>query len=222
MLRVRNSRRPSNLLRLIPAKGVQLNAGNRQIFNYRTLDIVTIVSLGVAFGVVFWGWAKLYDVISALALFTYPPAAGLLGGPWLIAGVVGGLIIRKPGAAVITELVAASVEPLIVGGTHWGMGTVVSGVLQGLGAEIVLAIFLYRRFGPYIAAAAGMLAGVFESLFEWQAYYADWHLAYRVVHLGFFMISGAIIAGLGAWLLTRALARAGVLDAFRSGPSVDV
>lgn len=188
-----------------------------RLWKFRSLDIVTVVTLGVTFGVVFWGWAKLYELVSAIALFAYPPAAGLLGGPWLMAGIVGGLIVRKPGAALVTELIASSVEPLIVGGTHWGLGTLVSGVLQGLGAEIILAVFLYRRFGPIVAAMAGMLAGTFESLFEWQAYYADWQLPYRLAHLGFFMVSGAVIAGLGAWALTRALARAGVLDAFPSG-----
>ncbi|MGZ8705407.1 MAG: ECF transporter S component [Aeromicrobium sp.] len=189
----------------------------REFFAYRTIDLVTVATLGVAFGVVFWGWGKLYEPISTLAVFGYPPSAGLLGGPWLLAGVVGGLVIRRPGAALATELVAAAASALVPGGTQWGMSVMVSGFWQGLGAELILAIFLYKRFGVVTAALAGALAGAFESVYEWQSYYADWDLGYKLAHLGFFVVSGATIAGLGGWALTRALARAGVLDSFGPG-----
>ncbi len=35
---------------------------------------------------------------------------GLLGGPWLIAGVVAGLVVRRPGAAFFAEILAAAVS----------------------------------------------------------------------------------------------------------------
>ena len=184
---------------------------------YRTIDLVTITTLGVAFGVVFWGWGKLYEPLSGLAVFSYPPSAALLGGVWLSAGVVGGLIIRKPGAAFATEFIAASVSTFIVGGTQWGWSVFASGFWQGLGAELIFLLFFYRRFGVVVAALAGALAGAFESLYEWSAYYADWDLEYKLAHLGFFIVSGVVIAGVGGHALVTALARAGVLDAFEPG-----
>jgi energy-coupling factor transport system substrate-specific component len=184
---------------------------------YRTIDLVTIATLGVAFGVVYWVWNKAYATISDPLTVAYPPLAGLFGGVWLIAGVVGGLIVRKPGAALVTELIAAAVSLLVVGGTPWGFSTLASGFFQGLGAELVLALLLYRRFGVVVAACAGALAGAFESFYEWSSYYADWDLAYKLAHLGFFALSGAVVAGVGGWLLVQALARAGVLDAFGPG-----
>ncbi|HWV27187.1 MAG TPA: ECF transporter S component [Aeromicrobium sp.] len=187
------------------------------MFRYRTIDIVTVATLGVAFGVVFWGWGKLYEPISGLAVFSFPPSSALLAGPWLIAGVVGGLIVRKPGAALATEVIAASVSALVPGGTQWGSSVLLSGLLQGLGAELILAVFLYRRFGVVVAALAGALAGVFEAFYEWGAYYADWDLGYKLAHLGFLTLSGLVVAGVGGFLLVRALARAGVLDPFGPG-----
>jgi energy-coupling factor transport system permease protein len=184
---------------------------------YRTIDLVTVATLGVAFGVIFWGWGKLYEPVSNLAIFSFPPSAGLLAGPWLIAGVVGGLIVRRPGAAFATEFLAATVSALIVGGTQWGFGVFASGLFQGIGAELVFLAFWYRRFGVAAAALAGVLAAVFEAVYEWQVYYADWNLGYRLAHLGFFVLSGAVVAGVGGWLLVRALARTGVLDAFAPG-----
>ncbi|MBA4607708.1 MULTISPECIES: ECF transporter S component [Aeromicrobium] len=189
----------------------------RSTTRYRTLDLVTITMLGVAFGVVFWGWGKLYALVDIGAAVGFKPAAALLAGMWLIAGVVGGLIVRRPGAALATELVAALVSTIVLGGTEWGSAVLISGLVQGLGAELAFAIFLYRRFDLPTAVLAGALSAVFAAFYEWNYYYADWDLTWRLFHLGFFVTSGIIIAGLGGWLLVRALAQAGALDSFAAG-----
>jgi energy-coupling factor transport system substrate-specific component len=185
--------------------------------SYRTIDLVTIATLGVAFGVIYWGWGKVYEGPSEALGLIYPPLKGLTASPWLIAGVVGGLILRKPGAALATELVAAAVSTLVLGGTQWGWTVLASGLFQGLGAELIFLFFLYRRWTVATAALAGALAGAFESVYEWYSYYPDWGFDHKLAYLGFFALSGAIVAGVGGWLLVRALARAGVLDAFPAG-----
>ena len=184
---------------------------------YRTIDLVTITTLGVAFGVILWGWDKLYEPLSKLAVFSYPPSAGLLGGIWLSAGVVGGLIIRKPGAAFATEFIAAGVSVIIVGGNQWGFSTFASGFWQGLGAELIFLALFYKRFGVVVAALAGAAAAIAEAIYEWHAYYAYWDFDKKLAYLGFFAVSGIVIAGVGGSALVRALARAGVLDAFGPG-----
>ena len=184
---------------------------------YRTIDLVTITTLGVAFGVIFWGWGKLYEPLSGLAVFSFPPSSALLGGVWLSAGVVGGLIVRKPGAAFATEFIAAAVSTFIVGGTQWGWGVYASGFWEGLGAELIFLVFFYKRWGVVVAMLAGALAGAFEAVYEWTSYYADWDMGYKLAHLGFFVVSGIVIAGLGGYALVTALAKAGVLDAFPAG-----
>ena len=70
-------------------------------------------------------------------------------GVWLIAGVVGALVIRKPGAALFVETVAAIVSALL--GAQWGVITIVYGVVQGLAVELVFAAFLYRRWRLAVA-----------------------------------------------------------------------
>lgn len=184
---------------------------------YRTIDLVTIAALGVAFGVVFWAWGKVYGVLDLAATIGYPPAGALLGGGWLIAGVVGGLILRKPGAAFATELVAAAVSMFVLGGTEWGFTVVLSGIVQGVGAELAFAAFAYRRFGLAVAGLSGVLAAVCASVYEWTYYYSGWDLGYKLAHLGFFAVSGLLVAGLLGWALVRALATTGALDAFAAG-----
>ncbi|WP_432573474.1 ECF transporter S component [Kineococcus sp. SYSU DK005] len=187
----------------------------RSAARWRTVDIVTAAVLGVAFGVVFWGWDQAYNVFSP-AFNVFPPIASVVGGVWLLPAVVGALVVRRPGAALLVEMVAASVEALL--GNRWGAGVLVSGAVQGLAVEIAVALFLWRRWTLGVAVLAGALAGALESVYEMFVNYAGaWQVGYKLVYLGFFTLSGALIAGVGGWALVRALARAGALSAFAAG-----
>ena len=123
---------------------------------WRTVDIVVAAVVAVAFGVVFWAWSQVYDAVSPV-FNSIPPANGLLVGMWLVPGVLGGLIIRRPGAALFCELVASIVEMLL--GNQWGTTNVLYGLFEGLAPELVFALFLYRRWGWPTALLAGAAAG---------------------------------------------------------------
>ena len=176
---------------------------------------MTAALIGVTFGVAYWGWSTAYTTLSTPFTGFLGPFIGLLGGPWLIAGVVAGLVIRRPGAAFFAEVLAAAVSASI--GNEWGWATVVSGCLQGLGVEIALAIFLYRRFTWPVAALGGALAALLEFGYEWNAYWQGTTLGFKLGYAGFFMLSGAVVAGIGGWLLVRALAATGAIDALPAG-----
>ena len=183
--------------------------------SWRTIDIVTAAMIGVVFGVAYWGWSSAYNTLVTPLASLLGASQGLLGGPWLIAGVVAGLVVRRPGAALLAELLAASVEATLV--TEWGWATVISGVLQGLGVEIVLAVVLYRRFGLVVAALAGAAAAFAEWCYEWNAYWVGYSAGWKLAYLGFFALSGAVVAGAGGWILTRSLAATGAIDALPAG-----
>ncbi|MDO5618609.1 ECF transporter S component [Kocuria sp.] len=187
----------------------------RSRMQWRVVDLVVLAVLAAACGVIFWAWSNLvYPMITSAAV-AYPPASGFMMGGWLIAGTLGGLIIRKPGAALVCELLAAVFQGLM--GTHFGLTVVISGLVQGLGAELIFAATGYRRFGPVVATAAGALAGLFGSVSECIIYYYEWQSAHQVVYVVFATVSGAVIAGLLMWALTRALRATGVLSALSSG-----
>ncbi|AKK10809.1 ECF transporter S component [Corynebacterium uterequi] len=187
--------------------------------SWRVIDIVTTAVLGIAVGMLFWVWNIVgYAGFTALDTLT-PGLGGLVAGTWLIGGVLGGLIIRKPGAAVAVELIAAMVSALL--GNQWGIGTVYSGIAQGLGAELIFAVFAYRRFGLVPALLAGASSGVGAFLLELitSANLAK-SLGFNVIYLSCLIISGVLLAGLGGYYLVRALAGTGVLDRF--GPGRDL
>ncbi len=195
---------------------------SRPLMGWRTVDILTVTMLGAALGIAYFGWGQLYNgPITALKI-GYAPLMGLFSGFWFLAGVVGGLIVRRPGAALLCEVVAALVSMLP--GTEWGATVLISGILQGLGAELVLAAFRYQLFGRGVAMLAGAMSAPLEWLFETFSlpaggggWYADWPAGDKLVYLGALAVSGSLLAGLLGWLLTRSLARAGALSAFPPG-----
>jgi energy-coupling factor transport system substrate-specific component len=185
---------------------------------WRVVDLVVASVLAVAGGFFFWGVATVWEPMTAPLKF-FPPGSAALAGLWLVPGVLGALVIRKPGAAVYTELVAASVEALL--GNQWGFSTVWYGLVEGLGAEFVLAVLLYRSYGLVAALLAGAGAGVTVGLLDSFVYYPQFSAAYKSAYVAFATVSGAVIAGLGSWALTRALARSGALAPLASGRSAE-
>ena len=183
-------------------------------FAWRTVDIVVAAVIAVAFGVVFWAWNALWATTEP-AFAALPASQGVLYGVWLVPGVLGGLIIRKPGAALFCELLAAIVSALI--GSQWGLDTLVSGVMQGGAAEIVFLLGRYRNWGLAIAIGAGLASAVAAWLHDMVVYYPDLGVGGWAVFAPFMLISAIVIAGVGSYYLTRSLAQTGVLASFASG-----
>lgn len=186
---------------------------NRQM-SWRTVDIVVTAAIAVAFGVVFWAWNQLWVTLTPV-FAAIPPAQYLISGVWLIPAILCALVIRKPGAALFGELVAASVSTIL--GSQWGLDTLLSGAIQGALAEIVFGATLYANWnlGTAIIAAAGAAVG--EWLHDMPIYYKDLALPDQLIIGVFMLISAVVIAGIGSWLLTRALVQTGVLAQFPSG-----
>jgi energy-coupling factor transport system substrate-specific component len=182
--------------------------------SWRTVDIVVTAAIAVAFGVVFWAWNALWAATTP-AFVAVPPAQNILYGTWLAAGVVAGLVVQKPGAALFAELVAASVS--LVLGSQWGLDAALSGLFQGAGAELGFAIFRYRRFDLIAAALAAALAAVGAWIHDTPLYYAELPLVDQLVIGAFMLVSAVIIAGIGSAWLVRALVQTGVLAQFPSG-----
>ena len=192
------------------------SSGSRSYLRWRIVDIVVASVIGVAAGLIFLAWNVGYLGPKALLEPLLPGLQGLLDGPWLFAGVLGGLIIRKAGAAFYVELLAAVVSALA--GNQWGgFLTLEAGLVQGLGAELVFLLFFYRRWSLPVAILAGAgaaLAGGINNLILW---YAGSGTAFTIIYLASTVVSGAVIAGALSWVLARGIAATGALDRFGSG-----
>lgn len=196
-----------------------MSISTKPVYTWRVVDIVVAAVVSVACGVIFWLWDQGYTGIQVVTA-AFAPLSGLYSGGWLLAGVLGGLIIRKPGAALFCELVAAVVEALL--GSQFGVTVLLSGLVQGLGAELGFAIFRYRRWNLGVALLAGALSGLALGVSEVIQFFVDWEFGWQVAYTVFAVVSGIVIAGLLSWLAVKALAKTGALSAFAAGRTADV
>jgi len=188
-------------------------AANQKQRGWRAIDLVIAAVLAAVLGVGMWSYDTFAYAPVGVLFGAVPWLAGLQFGVWTLPAVAGALIVRKPGAALFAELIAASVEVTL--GNTWGATSLYSALLQGLAVELVLAVLLYRRFGVLTAALAGAAAAVAEVLvYESWAFYSTTSAEFLASYLATCMVSGAAIAGVGGWALVRGLRSAGVLGAF--------
>ncbi|MCV0402251.1 MAG: ECF transporter S component [Chloroflexi bacterium] len=181
---------------------------------WRLVDIVVAAVIAAAFGIVFLAWNAFYAFTTPLFV-ALPPAQAVLYGVWLLPAVLVALIVRRPGAAFFGGFVAAAFSVIL--GSPYGADALLSGALQGGGAEIAFAIALYRRWDLATAMLAGALAGVAAVVHDIPIYFAGTGIDVWVVYGIATVFSGAVLAGIGAWLLLRALVATGVLGQFEVG-----
>jgi energy-coupling factor transport system substrate-specific component len=190
-----------------PAPANQLLPDTR----WRTRDIVVAAIIGVAFGVVFWAWGLAWSALDPVFAFA-PPAKDLLYAVWLVPAVLAPYIIRKPGAAVFAEMVAAGVSALL--GSQWGVDTLLSGFLQGAAAELIFAFTLYRNWSFPVLAVAAVASALAAWLHDWVLYYPEVDTSVQIVRGVMMSISAVVIVAGGSVALARSLRRAGVLEGF--------
>lgn len=133
----------------------------------------------------------------------------------MFAGPLAAIIIRKPGAALYAETVAAMLELLL--GNQWGAGgSLVVGIMQGVGAELGFALLAYRVWNLASTMLSGALAGLGCGIYYWITN-PGWGVLRASVYLATSVVSGALIAGGLSWVLYRMLMKTGALDHFASG-----
>lgn len=181
--------------------------------SWRTRDILVTAVIGVVFGVVFFAWNNVYAGFSLL--FVQPSILqDWIYGMWLVPAVLAPLIVRKPGAALFAEIVAASISALL--GSQWGPDTLLSGFIQGAAAELVFAVTGYRRWSVAVLAAAAIASALGAWAHDWWLYYADVSVELQLVRLVIMAVSAVAFAAFGSLALVRSLRRAGVLEGFAS------
>lgn len=178
---------------------------------WRTRDIVVTAVIAVAFGIVFWVWNTIWGPLDGVFAVA-PWAKDLLYAVWLVPAVLAPLVVRKPGAALFAEMVAAGVSSIL--GSPWGPDVLLSGFVQGAAAELIFAFTLYRSWSLPVLVIAAIASAAAAWIHDWAIYYADASLQVQLVRGAMMGISAAIIVAVGSILLVRALRRAGVLEGF--------
>jgi energy-coupling factor transport system substrate-specific component len=181
---------------------------------WRTRDIVVTAIIGVAFGVVFQAWNLLWAATGGVFTF-FPAAQNLLYGAWLVPAVLAPLIVRKPGAALFAELVAAGLSAMI--GSQFGPDALLSGLVQGGAAELVFLATRYRAWSFPVLTVAALASAAAAWIHDWIVWYPTNAVDVQIaVGVCMAVSAGAITAG-GSVALARSLRQAGALKGFPAG-----
>jgi len=176
-------------------------------------ETLIVAVLGAVFGVLYLGWVQVWLILQAVF---GPVTMDVVMGFWFIVSIIAAAIIRKPGVALVSEVMAAAVQVLL--GSPAGLLLLLTGLVQGAGAEAVFAATRWRRYTLPVLMAAGMGAALFSFIYTWIRFdYGSLAPGLLVTMFVLRMASGALLAGLlGHWIV-KALYRTGVL----SGLAID-
>lgn len=177
-------------------------------FVWTQREILIVAVLGAVFGVLYLGWVQVWLI--AQAIFG-PVTMDVVMGFWFIVSIIAAAIIRKPGAALFSEMLAAGVQILL--GSPAGLILLLTGFVQGAGAEAVFAATRWKRYTLPVLIAAGIGAAVFSFIYTWIRFrYGALAPGLLVLMFTLRCLSGALLAGVLGHLIVEALYKTGVLS----------
>lgn len=193
----------------------------RSRLRWRPLDVAVGAGLGAVSGLIYWLASLLSSWIFPLMTALLPGMASLLHGIFYFPCTLSLLILRKPGAAVYVGLVSVLVE-ILPGNAYAGPLVILEALSEALCAELAYGIFKYRRWTLGTTVLGGILIGLVYNAFLLAFYYQGVSpLSPRgITGTICELISGIVLAGIGSWVLFRAIGKTGALDRLASGHDV--
>ncbi|MDD4780697.1 MAG: ECF transporter S component [Tissierellia bacterium] len=187
-------------------------------YEWKLQDVIMVSLLCVVFGVVYLAAVYLATFLSTVFTpFGLAPLANeLVFGIWLMAATIAAYIIQKPTVAIIAEILAAVIEVML--GNWFGPMVIVAGFIQGLGAELVFAMYKYERFDmtTMLLAATGSCITSFAWSFV-RSGYGNYSLGLLILFFIVRIISTLIFAGVLSKAMGDGLAKTKLLKGYAIG-----
>lgn len=182
---------------------------------WKLKDVLLIAICAVLFGVIYLGCTYaggiLYGVLT-------PAGMGSLGyepfyGIYFMAGAFGVYVMRKPGSGVIAELLAAVLECLF--GNYFGPIIILSGLVQGLGFEVIIALKKYKKFDKVTMVEGAVICSLVTMVYNLIiSGYNQIAVPVLLLMLAVRIVSAIIFDGFVTPVLADGLAKAGVLKGY--------
>ena len=185
-------------------------------------DMIMMAMLGVVFSAVylavFDGGVMLSTLLTPTGLSNF--SFEIIYGVWFMAATLAAYIIRKPGVALVTEMLASAIELLM--GNSGGLTVVLTGAIQGAGAELVFALFRYKKWDLASMSLAGMLSAVFIFIYElFYLNYIELAPTMLMAQLAVRFVSAIVFSGVICKLAGDGLAKTGVVKSYAIGAKAD-
>ncbi|MCL2601631.1 MAG: ECF transporter S component [Treponema sp.] len=188
------------------------------LYSWKLKDVILVSMMSVSLGVMYLSAdyvvqfvRPLFDLLG-LGLLAMEAVFGI----WFIGNTLAMYIMRKPGIALVTGILSAAVQlPM---GSPWGAIVIASGLLQGLGAELVFFLFRYKKFNWGSMFLAAAVCAFFSLILDWYlGFLAEFSLGFLAARFLVRVASAMLFAGVVSKVLADALAKAGVLKSYPIG-----
>ena len=184
----------------------------RGLASWKTRDLLVTAAIGIVFGLVLAGANNLATIL--MAALTPPIGLILVMPVYAVAGQTALYIIRKPGTAVISELVTGLVMAPF---TLYGFTALPARLTEGVLYEAPFLATRYRRWGwisMMLSAGLAATVGFTGGMFSFGGFNLEPGLIV-LLYVGDFV--AAAIGGALAKALADAIAKTGVLDSYAIG-----
>lgn len=190
--------------------------------SWKLKDVLLIAISAVLFGVVYLGCTYAGGVLFGILT---PMGMGSLGyepfyGIYFMAGAFGVYVMRKPGSGLIAELLAAVLECLY--GNYFGPIIILSGLVQGFGFELIIALKRYRKFDRITMIEGAVICSVFTMGYNLIiSGYNQIAIPVLLIMLVVRIISAIIFDGFVTPALGKGLVKAGLLKGYAIADTMD-
>ncbi|WP_442604253.1 ECF transporter S component [Paenibacillus sp. KN14-4R] len=181
---------------------------------FTTLDIVLMALLAVANGVLTNYLAFVNKFLTTLG---GPIATSTIVGVYMVYGLLAMYIIRKPGTALITYLIGATLQTLL--GISYGPASAyTAAICYALVAEIVFALYRYKNWGYFSMSLASFFMVPLWFVFAANMFgYWKWDVSTLSIAFVVRCVSGVILCGMLTKWLGDTINKTGLLRGFTVG-----
>lgn len=182
---------------------------------WKLKDALMIAICAVLFGILLLGATYAGGILYGILA---PAGMGSLGyepfyGIYFMPAAFCIYIMRKPGTGMIAEILAAIIETLL--GNFFGPIVILSGVVQGIGIELPIALKKYRDFGRPVMITSAVICSVLTLIYNcFVSGYKMIALPILGVMLVVRIISAVFFCGILTPILGDRLSKAGVLRGY--------
>ena len=186
-------------------------SAQKKEMGWKLKEIILIAMICVVFGVVYLAAVYLSAFINAAGT---PVGLGFLGnelvfGVWFMAATLAAYILQKPGVALVAEILAALIEVLL--GNMYGPMVIVTGFVQGIGAELAFAAGRYRKFNWATMLLAAFLSCVISFVWSFvRSGYGELDIALLVLFFIIRLVSSVVFSAVICKVLGDKIGRAHV------------
>ncbi len=182
---------------------------------WTTRESVVVAVSSAVFGMLYLAWVQVWLVAQGLI---GPIAMDIVFGFWFAGSTFNAYVIRKPGVAFATAMIAVVVQ--ILSGNAAGAILLLTGLVQGAGSELPFLLTRWRRYTWPVIVASAAAAAIMSFVYNWVRFdYGNLDGALLIAMGSFRLVSGVVLGAIVPRLLADRLIRTGIFVGLAIDPA---